>query len=105
MTLGKEVVRPFIPSWIPRPVRLFDGHQITFSRHVVAEGRSFGKISWEIRRERYFAELKVDGNQIDYAFGINRIGDNQLAPLHYQEIRSALNQLRLRLNSIREENR
>lgn len=100
MTVRNEFVKSFIPSSIPRPVRLYDGHQLTFSRRVVAEGRSFKEFSWQIRRERYFAELKVKDNQIDYAFGLLRAGDNQISPLLYKEIRSALNQLRLRLNSI-----
>ena len=69
---------------------------------MVAQGRSFKDFSWQIRRERYFAELKVQGDQIDYSFGLIRVGDNQIPPLLYKEIRSALNQLRLRLNSIQE---
>lgn len=100
MTVRSELVKPFIPSSIPHPIRLYDGNQLTFSRRVVAEGRSFKEYSWQIRRDRYFAELKVQGNQIDYAFGLLRAGDNQISPLLYKEIRSALNQLRLRLNSI-----
>ena len=100
MTVRNEFVKPFIPSSIPRPIRLYDGHQLTFFRRVVAEGRSFKEFTWQIRRERYFAELKVKDNQIDYTFGLLRVGDNQISPLLYKEIRSALNQLRLRLNSI-----
>ena len=102
MVVRSEFVKPFIPNSIPRPIRLYDGHQLTFSRRVVAEGRSFRDFSWQIRRERYFAELKVQGDQIDYSFGLIRVGDNQISPLLYKEIRSALNQLRLRLNSIQE---
>ena len=100
MVVRNEFVKPFIPSSISRPIRLYDGHQLTFSRRVVAEGRTFKDFSWQIRRERYFAELKVRDNQIDYSFGLLRVGDNQISPLLYKEIRSALNQLRLRLNAI-----
>ncbi|MBR4663800.1 MAG: hypothetical protein IKO93_08000, partial [Lentisphaeria bacterium] len=102
MVVRTEFVKPFIPNSIPRPIRLYDGHQLTFSRRVVAQGRSFKDFSWQIRRDRYFAELKVQGDQIDYSFGLIRAGDNQISPLLYKEIRSALNQLRLRLNSIQE---
>ena len=100
MTVRNELVKPFIPSVIPRAIRLFDGHQITCSRRVIVEGRTFRDLNWQIRRERYFAELKVHGSQIDYVFGLYRVGDNRIPPLLYKEIRSTLNQLRLRLNQI-----
>ena len=100
LVVRNEFVKPFIAASISRPIRLYDGHRITFSRRVVAEGRSFKEYSWQIRRERYFAELKVKDDRIDYSFGLLRAGDNQISPLLYKEIRNALNQLRLRLNSI-----
>ena len=105
LAVNPDIVRPFMPASIARPIRLYDGHQVSYSRRVTVEGRSFEPFSWQVRRERFFAEMKVQGNQIDYAFGLFRVRDNQLAPLHYREIRSALNQLRLRLNTIREKKR
>lgn len=100
MTVRNELVKPFVPSVIPRAIRLFDGHQITCSRRVIMDGKTFRDLDWQIRRERYFAELKVHGSQIDYVFGLHRVGDNRIPPLLYKEIRSTLNQLRLRLNQI-----
>ena len=100
MMVRNELVKPFIPSSIPRSIRLFDGHQITCSRRVIVDGKTFRDLEWQIRRERYFAELKVHGNQIDYVFGLHRVGDNRIPPLLYKEIRGTLNQLRLRLNQI-----
>ena len=100
MTVRNELVKPFIPSSIPRAIRLFDGHQITCSRRVIVDGKTFRDLDWQIRRERYFAELKVHGSQIDYVFGLHRVGDNRISPLLYKEIRSTLNQLRIRLNQI-----
>lgn len=102
MTVSRELVNPFIPASIPRPVRLYDGHRVTYSRQVTVEGCIFRDFFWRIQRERYFAELKIKGNRIDYSFGLLRCSDNQIPPLVYKEIRSALSQLRLRLNSIRE---
>ena len=100
MMVRNELVKPFITSSIPRDIRLFDGHQITCSRRVIVDGRTFRSQDWQIHRERYFAELKVRGSQIDYVFGLRRVGDNRIQPRLYKEIRSTLNQLRMRLNQI-----
>ena len=102
LTVPGDLVQPFIPSSVPRPVRLFDGHRITFSRRVTAEGKVFQPVSWKILRERYAAALLVKDDTIEYSFVLERQGDNRLPPLLYKEIRSALNQLRIRLNNIRE---
>ena len=103
LVVRNEFVKPFIAASIPRPIRLYDGHRITFSRRVVVEGAAFREYYWQIRRKRYFAELRVKGNQIDYSFGLLRAGDNQISPLLYKEIRSTLNQLRLRLNAVQDQ--
>ena len=103
LVVRNEFVKPFISASISRPIRLYDGHRITFSRRVVVEGSAFREYYWQIRRKRYFAELKVKGDRIDYSFGLLRAGDNQISPLLYKEIRSTLNQLRLRLNTVQEQ--
>ena len=102
LTIPGELTRPFISSSVPRPVRLYDGHRVTFSRKVIAEGRRFRPVSWQIRRDRYFAALQVRDCVIEYSFGLLRQGDNRIPPLLYKEIRSTLNQLRIRLNNIGE---
>ena len=76
---------------------------MTFSRRIEAPGRHFRELLWQIERERCRAELKVKGDRIDYSFTLLRRGDNVILPAHYREIRSLLNQLRARLNGIRED--
>ena len=102
LTVPGDLVRPFISSSVLRPVRLYDGHRITFSRKVKAEGRDFQPVSWKIRRDRYSVVLQAGGDTVEYSFVLERQGDNRIPPLLYKEIRSALNQLRIRLNNIRE---
>ena len=102
LTIPGELTRPFIASSVPRAIRLYDGHRITFDRRVKVEGKVFQPVSWKIRRDRYSVVLQVSGDTIEYSFVLERQGDNRIPPLLYKEIRSALNQLRIRLNNIRE---
>lgn len=102
LTIPGDLTRPFIASSVPRAIRLYDGHRITFNRRVKVEGKVFQPVSWQIRRARFSVVLQVRDDTIEYSFVLERQGDNRIPPQLYQEIRRALNQLRIRLNNIRE---
>lgn len=104
LTIASEITTPFRSAYIARPVRLYDGHRLYYHRTVKIEGKVFQQTSWNIRRDRYTVELSAKGDTITYGFELKRKGDNAISPQLYKEIRAAINQLRIRVQNIKEQN-